>query len=297
MAYKYDLEFMGYYKGEIEITGVKIKGKGLVDNRLKAKPALARVMFYLCKDQKQDFGLNILHLENLYRIVKKKKEFKRGRSLNWLRGIHLDINQLQFQSYCNICKKKKGDVYSCRANKRNDCIVSNYYRQDRKEKSKIINVVLGEILKEESFRKSSANIFNLVEIENDSFKIKNVRSFTIPPEPEYTGEESVVIHQTGKIDLKGKIKKIVNELIKGKNLQDVWLLVLNMEHIINEEEIDYASVIPLMKIVNIFKIAMECKLIGRGEFGKRYNGIFTISGKDCDTIKREMLNHARLFLK
>jgi len=124
---------------------------------------------------------------------------------------------------------------------------------------------LADILKEESFKCSPANILNLVEIdENDSFKIKNVRKFTTPPEPEGKGEKPLSKSRVGQSDF----KKIIDNLMDGKNLP--------------------------IKIFTILKIAIECEQIGRSTFGEKYNGIFPfLVGKECSQIKGDMMKNAK----
>lgn len=150
---------------------------------------------------------------------------------------------------------------------------------------------MADILKEESFKCSPANILNLVEIdENDSFKIKNVRKFTTPPEPEGKGEKPLSKSRVGQSDF----KKIIDNLMDGKNLPEVWISILSIECSCDKEEKDYRLVIPLIKIFTILKIAIECEQIGRSTFGEKYNGIFPfLVGKECSQIKGDMMKNAK----
>lgn len=291
MAYKYDLEFIGYYNSEIKISVVKIKGKGL--HELQTKEALGRVMFCLCKGQSKGFTVKEKHLENLYRdIVKNDESFNNDAYRTWVRGMRSDINQLQLQSYCNSCRKNKlPDINSCRTSKRNVCIVFKYFQQDRTVKNKgiKINEVLNAILNEKTFRNSHTNISNLVEIKNDLFQIKNIGNTTFPEEPEDTGESSV---NRPIIDSKEKIKEIVKDLIGGYNLQDVWIEICTLR----QSDDNYEPLNLFLKILTIAKIAEE---LSRDGFGVKYDSIFPfLIEKNHNTIKAKMLKHAKdVFLK
>lgn len=301
---EYKLNFSGTYTN---ISGVTINEESWGGKSFQAKQAFARVIYELAKNMQENknaaHGLNLYKAINNYAEDMKEDYNFQKKFQTWVRGIRLDLNELQFQSYCDFCeseiKKRNQRIADCRNELTNTCIIAKYFQEKAKDKSKNKKIkapeVIEKIRQKTPFKDSAANIFNLLEIrEDNSFIIKNIdlSNTCFPAIPEDAG-----ILQS---DLQAKafnpanFNEIANDLIKGSNLASAWISIIHKEDALGDGDDDYGIIFLILKTFTLLKIAMGCNRSTRTDFGGKYNWLFPfLIDKDCTQIKSEMQKHIK----